>query len=54
MNEPVKPMVESAEEPQQRSFSFWLKRLGWAGFLLFLIKGLLWILIPVLIAKGCL
>jgi hypothetical protein len=33
-------------------FRFWLKRVGWLGFLFFLIKGLLWILIPYLIAKG--
>lgn len=32
----------------------WLKRVGWAGFLFFLIKGLLWLLIPYLIAKGIL
>ena len=24
----------------------WLKRLGWAGFLFFLVKGLLWLLLP--------
>jgi hypothetical protein len=33
-------------------FKLWLKRVGWAGFLFFLIKGLLWLLIPYLIAKG--
>ncbi len=30
----------------------WLKRVGWLGFLFFLVKGLLWLLIPYLIAKG--
>ncbi|MBC7891384.1 MAG: hypothetical protein H7Y12_04150 [Sphingobacteriaceae bacterium] len=30
----------------------WLTRVGWLGFLFFLIKGLLWLLIPYLIAKG--
>lgn len=35
-------------------FRFWLKRVGWAGFLFFLIKGLLWLIIPYLIAKGLL
>ena len=35
-------------------FKIWLKRVGWAGFLFFLIKGLLWLLIPYLIAKGIL
>lgn len=32
----------------------WLKRVGWLGFLFFLIKGLLWLIIPYLIAKGVL
>lgn len=27
----------------KKSFTKWLKRLGWAGFLFFLIKGLVWI-----------
>ena len=35
-------------------FKLWLKRVGWLGFLFFLIKGLLWLLIPYLIAKGIL
>ncbi|MGF7217638.1 hypothetical protein GGR92_003813 [Spirosoma lacussanchae] len=35
-------------------FRMWLKRVGWAGFLFFLIKGLLWLIIPYLIAKGIL
>jgi len=33
-------------------FKTWLKRVGWLGFLFFLVKGLLWLLIPYLIAKG--
>ncbi|WP_018622302.1 hypothetical protein [Spirosoma luteum] len=33
-------------------FKMWLKRVGWLGFLFFLVKGLLWLLIPYLIAKG--
>ncbi|RAK01932.1 hypothetical protein LX87_00046 [Larkinella arboricola] len=33
-------------------FKIWLKRVGWLGFLFFLIKGLLWLIIPYLIAKG--
>lgn len=28
----------------------WIKRLGFAGFMFFLIKGLLWLLVPALIA----
>ncbi len=36
-------------------FIYWLKRMGWAGFLFFLIKGIvLYILLPYLIAKGIL
>lgn len=37
---------------EQSKFKQWFKRLGWAGFLFFLIKGLLWLIIPYLIAKG--
>jgi len=29
-----------------------LKKLGFAGFMFFLIKGLLWLIIPYLIASG--
>lgn len=28
----------------------WIKRLGFAGFMFFLVKGLLWLLVPALIA----
>ena len=28
----------------------WIKRLGFVGFLFFLVKGLLWLLVPVLVA----
>jgi hypothetical protein len=28
----------------------WIKRLGFLGFLFFLVKGLLWLLVPALIA----
>lgn len=30
----------------------WLRRLGLAGFLFFLIKGLAWLVVPALLAKG--
>lgn len=33
-------------------FKKWLKRLGWAGFFFFLIKGLLWLLVPYIIGKS--
>jgi hypothetical protein len=38
-------------EPQKRKITFagLIKRFGVAGFLFFLIKGLLWILIPTLL-----
>lgn len=39
MSSPTKPVA-------------WIKRLGWLGFLFFLVKGLLWLLIPYLIARG--
>lgn len=35
-------------------FKLWLKRVGWLGFFFFLIKGILWLLIPYLIARGIL
>jgi len=28
----------------------WIKRLGFLGFMFFLVKGLLWLLVPALIA----
>lgn len=31
------------EEKQKKGLVLWLKRLGLAGFLFFLIKGLIWI-----------
>lgn len=31
-----------------------LKKLGVAGFFFFMIKGLAWLIVPVLIARGCL
>jgi len=34
------------------SRSKWIKRLGVWGFLFFLLKGLAWLVVPVLIAKG--
>lgn len=36
------------------TFKTWVKRLGWVGFLFFLIKGLLWLIIPYLVVKGLL
>jgi hypothetical protein len=42
--------MDSEEKPS--NFKTWLKRMGWAGFFFFLIKGLLWLIVPYLIAKG--
>jgi len=41
-----------SEEPRKRKCPAvsWTKRLGVAAFLLFLIKGLLWLIIPALAA----
>lgn len=36
----------------RRSFKKWVRRIGWAGFFFFLVKGLLWLIIPYLIARG--
>jgi len=30
----------------------WIRRLGVAGFLFFLVKGLLWLIVPALVARG--
>lgn len=44
--------IDNSTPKQQKGFVMWVKRLGVAGFLFFLIKGLLWLIIPYLIAKG--
>jgi len=43
--------MKNQEIAQTKKFfvSKWIKRFGVAGFLFFLIKGLLWLLVPVLI-----
>lgn len=40
------------EEPRKRKCPAvgWVKRFGVAGFLFFLIKGLLWLIVPALVA----
>lgn len=39
----------------RQSNGFWLKRLGVAGFLFFLGKGLLWLIVPAVLVwyRGC-
>jgi hypothetical protein len=40
--------------PDDRQATPWLKRIGVAGFLFFLIKGLLWLIVPALLVFfGC-
>ena len=46
-------MTEPAPTPDRKATP-WLKRLGVAGFLFFLIKGLLWLALPALLLTfGC-
>jgi hypothetical protein len=44
----------SMDQPQaaQSKVVRWFKRIGIAGFIFFLLKGLLWLIIPYLLAKG--
>lgn len=42
--------VQDVPQQPQRKMVLWLKRLGVAGFLFFLIKGLLWLIVPGLLA----
>ncbi len=54
MEDPVQKETELAETSTHHShFAGWLKRMGLAGFFFFLAKGLMWLLVPLLIAKGC-
>lgn len=47
-----KPLECPVPHKQRKGIVVWFKRLGWIGFLFFLIKGLMWLIIPYLIAKG--
>ena len=48
-----RPMPETVPSPDHKATP-WLKRLGLAGFLFFLIKGLLWLSLPALLVLfGC-
>lgn len=38
--------MESPDTETQRGWKMWIRRLGVAGFLFFLIKGLLWLIVP--------
>jgi len=45
-------MKSMEEQPRKRKCPAvgWVKRFGIAGFLFFLIKGLLWLIVPALVA----
>ena len=47
-----KPLECPVPHKERKTFKQWFKRLGWLGFAFFLIKGLLWLIIPYLVAKG--
>jgi hypothetical protein len=43
----LEPPASAAETPPgSRRVPSWMRRLGLAGFLFFLVKGLLWLLVP--------
>jgi hypothetical protein len=41
-------MDKNPDTKEQTAFARWFKRFGIVGFLFFLIKGLLWLIIPAL------
>ena len=44
-------MKKSSTTPSSPGWSKWLKRAGWGGFIFFLIKGLLWLVLIYCIGK---
>nr|WP_294861625.1 hypothetical protein [uncultured Fluviicola sp.] len=46
-------LPQQAEEEKKLKRKKWLKRVGVAGFLFFLIKGLAWIAVVLFAWKGC-
>jgi hypothetical protein len=42
--------MQEVSEKRQSPIARWIKRFGVAGFLFFLIKGLLWLIVPALLA----
>lgn len=42
-----------ARQQNTGKFATWIKRLGVAGFLFFLVKGLVWLCIFYFAGKGC-
>jgi hypothetical protein len=43
-------MKEREENENPNLLAKWIRRFGFAGFMFFLIKGLLWLIVPALIA----
>jgi len=43
-------MQENEDQNQTSLFHKWIKRFGVIGFLFFFIKGLMWLIVPALIA----
>ncbi len=49
---PPPPARPTDPDPAPRaSVGAWIRRLGVAGFLFFLVKGLLWLLVPALLVR---
>jgi hypothetical protein len=42
-------MPENEIKTAPRGFAKWMKRFGAAGFLFFLVKGILWLIVPALL-----
>jgi hypothetical protein len=49
-SENFKPMNQDKPQKRWEKLVIWVKKLGVLGFLFFLIKGLLWLIIPALLA----
>lgn len=47
-----KPLECPVPHKERKTFMNWMKKLGWVGFFFFLIKGLLWLILPYLIGKS--
>lgn len=45
-------MSSEPKMPWRHRVLVWVKRLGFWGFLFFLVKGLLWLILPWLLARG--
>ena len=43
-------MMTETPEKRKAPGARWIKRFGFAGFMFFLIKGLLWLIVPALVA----